>query len=81
MSSPQSVTERYVSNLIHYGRNKEFSIVAITEQESIHNGIVVGNFYSVSIRPALEPTTKSSYGATIARAVRHCLEDYGVTFR
>lgn len=80
-NAPQSVTERYISNLIHYGRNRDFAIASVTERENTHEGLVVGNFYTVNIRPINSPTGQASHGATLALAVRHCLQDHGVTFR
>lgn len=80
---PQAVTERYVSNLIHYGRNKEFDITAILRDITEVSGRVVGVFFHASIikMPITEDGKRTGVGATIAQAVRHALEQHGVTFR
>lgn len=83
-TSPQAVTERYVSNLISYGRNREFAILKITMHHAIANEEIVGEYFTVKLDryPFVEDTkpTEAS-GATIALAVRRCLEKHGVTFR
>lgn len=86
MTLPQSVTERYVSNLIHNGRNKEFDITTINRDITELQGRVIGVFYRVCIlNPHItEPSVVNKalgVGATIAQAVRHALELHGVTFR
>lgn len=82
-TQPQAVTERYVSNLIHNGRNKEFDIIAIERcfSKSADNE-VVGVYFVCVVELANDPTTfKSAPGASIAQAVRRALEKHGVTFR
>lgn len=81
-TTPQAVTERYVSNLIHYGRNKEFDIITIKREESFHDGQYVGCFFIATTVPTI-PGHGSHYGsgATISQAVRRSLEKHGVTFR
>lgn len=82
---PQAVTERYVSNLIHYGRNKEFDICSIQRQITEDDGVVVGVYFTVMIRLQIAPEGSAdkiiASGATISQAVRRALEKHGVTFR
>lgn len=80
---PQAVTERYVSNLIHYGRNKEFDIMNITQNNNMVGDEVVGVYYSVLItsHEAGQQPHQRANAATLALAVRRALEKHGVTFR
>lgn len=80
-TTPQAVTERYVSNLIHYGRNKEFDITHVTLKENVVEGVIVGYYFSVFIQQGNTAPMHNAVGATIAQAVRNCLIKYGVTFR
>jgi hypothetical protein len=78
---PQAVTERYVSNLIHYGRNKEFDITNITRNENKVGDEVTGYYFHVCIMNPVAETFRRSCAATIAQGVRNCLIKHGVTFR
>lgn len=78
-TSPQAVTERYISNLIHNGRNKEFDIEMITMKGNVVEGTQVGVYYTVRILS--KSNAEHGLGATITQAVRNCLLKYGVTFR
>lgn len=78
---PQAVTERYVSNLIHYGRNKEFDIEGIRKLYSKDDGQVVGIYFLAYVDTSIGGSTKEAPGATISQAVRRALEKHGVTFR
>jgi hypothetical protein len=79
---PQAVTERYVSNLIHYGRNKEFDIKQINRVNSLVDDEVVGVYFGCCIILGIEQTKEQwACGATISQAVRRALEKHGVTFR
>jgi hypothetical protein len=79
---PQAVTERYVSNLIHYGRNKEFDIELIEQKPNIVEDETVGVYFRVRIKStSAESLVQSAAAATIAQATRRCLEKHGVTFR
>lgn len=80
MNAPQAVTERYVSNLIHYGRNKEFNIIKIIRQENMVSGDLVGFYYETVIDSKFV-FNEIGRGATIAQAVRGALIKHGVTFR
>jgi ssDNA-binding replication factor A large subunit len=81
-TAPQQVTERYVSNLINYGRNREFEIVEINQQAAIAHDEVVGFYYEARTNTANgEVKGVAGRGATISQAVRRALEKHGVTFR
>lgn len=82
-TQPQAVTERYVSNLIHNGRNKEFDIINIDIHESkSNNEEVVGYYFEVLLRGVNGRVhQQTAAGATIAQATRRALEKHGVTFR
>lgn len=79
-NTPQQVTQRYISNLLHYGRNKEFDIISVDQKANVaEDATQVGVYYSVWIVNKTEG--KGAYGATLAQATRRCLEKHGVTFR
>lgn len=78
-TAPQQVTERYLSNLLHYGRNKEFDVEMITMKENIIEATQVGVYYTVRILS--KTSAENAVGATIAQAVRNGLTKHGVTFR
>lgn len=78
--SPQAVTERYVSNLIHNGRNREFDIRRIDQQENIVEEVEVGRYHRAFVMDT-KTETQVGVGATIAQAVRAALTKHGVTFR
>jgi hypothetical protein len=80
-TAPQAVTERYVSNLLHHGRNKEFDIVSIDRLEHMVQGTLVGYFWEVGIAPANSNEGRTGFGASIGQAVRDSLLKNGVTFR
>lgn len=82
-TTPQAVTERYVSNLINYGRNREFDIKVISQHDYIVHDTHVGVYYSTLITPIINSDGKgqSGVGATISQAVRNALTKHGVTFR
>lgn len=80
--TPQSVTERYVSNLLSNGQNKEYSINALRRQTTLVNEDFVGYHWVVTVESAtavVNPAAAS--GATPAQAIRRALEKLGVTFR
>jgi hypothetical protein len=89
MNPPTQVTERYLSNLLHYGRNKEFDIGQINRELSRTDDEekeIVGVFFTVRLihgsgLEATGATTKVASGATISQALRRALEKHGVTFR
>lgn len=82
---PQAVTERYISNLLHYGRNKDFDICEIKRQIHSVDARVVGVYFQAITLPAnlldVGLNRRVGVGATAAQAIRHCLEQHGVTFR
>lgn len=82
-TAPQQVTERYVSNLISNGRNKEFDITTIAIRDAYASGISnehIGYYFTATINGS-PGTTQCGAGATISQAVRRALEKHGVTFR
>lgn len=84
-TTPQAVTERYVTNLINYGRNREFDIASISRQITQKDGIVVGVYFDAILTCPDSGEeghkTQMASGATISQAVRRALEKHGVTFR
>jgi hypothetical protein len=80
-TTPQAVTERYVTNLINYGRNREFDIVDIRRLWSKVDGVNVGTYYEVFVEVSSSALSQRAVGATISQAVRRALEKHGVTFR
>jgi hypothetical protein len=82
MNPPTQVTERYLSNLLHYGRNKEFDIIELKRESNTVDGMNVGYFFRICVCPN-DPFGDPSraVGATISQALRRALEKHGVTFR
>ena len=78
-NAPKAITERYISNLIHNGRNREFDIDSVVMEEHVVETTVVGYFYRV--RLLAKTDAEVGVGATIAAAVRNALHKFGVTFR
>lgn len=76
---PQAVTERYVSNLIHLGSNKEFNLSKLTQQPSVVSGETVGHYYEAVV--GSQKDYQIGRGATVSQAVRRALIKHGVTFR
>lgn len=84
MNAPQSVTERYVSNLLHYGRNKEFDIDYIKKIDNVVEDENVGVYFVARVNVTNQnagPFGRMANGATIQQALRRALEKHGVTFR
>lgn len=79
MNPPQAVTQRYISNLIHNGRNKEFDIEMVTMKENIVDSTQVGAYFTV--RVLSKTGAESGVGATIQQAIQQALTKHGVTFR
>lgn len=82
-TQPQAVTQKYVSNLIYNGRNKEFDIDLVTRRSHFEGEEHVGYYFTVTVTRGEERpgTGQQASGATISQAVRRALEKYGVTFR
>lgn len=82
-TQPQAVTQKYVSNLIYNGRNKEFDIDLVTRRSHFEGKEHVGYYFTVTVTRGEERpgTGQQASGATISQAVRRALEKYGVTFR
>jgi hypothetical protein len=81
MNAPQSVTERYVSNLLHYGRNKEFDIASVNREIHTHDNICVSVYFTVIVIHGTTYKSEFAAGATVQQATRRALEKHGVTFR
>jgi hypothetical protein len=79
MNPPTQVTERYLSNLLHYGRNKEFDINFIKKFDNKIDDEIVGVYFTVRVDQGNNGLLAS--GATISQALRRALEKHGVTFR
>lgn len=79
---PQGVSKRYISNLLQYGRNREFDILKITIHDSIEDGYSVGRYFFVriDIANATDTSAKDAVGGTISQAVERALIKHGVTF-
>jgi hypothetical protein len=84
-TAPQAVTDRYVTNLINYGRNREFDIDSIARRKHEADDVVVGVYFEVSLLHTggedKGANRRLACGATISQAVRRALEKHGVTFR
>lgn len=80
MNPPQAVTERYVSNLIMNGRNKDFDVDTIIRRSNVDGGDHVGFFYTVAVVSTDNKNVAAS-APTIAGAIRLALERHNVTFR
>lgn len=78
-NAPQSVTQRYISNLIHNGRNKEFDIEMITMKEHVVESTTVGYYFTT--RVLSKTGAEHAHGATIQQAVHNALLKHGTTFR
>lgn len=82
-NAPQSVTQRYVTNLIRAGKNNVFHILSITRTIAVEDEVCVGHYYRVVIGAYEEPETMKSCaaGVTPGQALTRALEKFGVTFR
>lgn len=80
MTSPQSVTQRYLSNLIHNGRNHEFDIDILIRRSNMVDGTVCGYYFTAKVVSTADILFECS-GATPTQAIQRCLEKHGVTFR
>lgn len=78
---PQQVTERYVSNLLHNGQNKDFFIDQITRLAHQVGEDFIGSYYQIELIQHGKLKVETSNGATPAQALRRALEKHGVTFR
>lgn len=81
MNPPQSVTTRYVTNLLIHGQNDTFGLMSIKAEATIVGNANIGTHYIASVGVETEPDSKHGYGATPLAAVRRALECWGVTFR
>lgn len=79
MNTPQQVTSRYTSNLLHNGANKDFDIEHITRHANVQDGFACGFYFKVAVQHV--GTTSVALGATPEQGLRRALEQHGVTFR
>jgi ribosomal protein S6 len=80
-TAPQQVTERYVTNLINQGRNREFDVVDIRRLWNKVEGVNVGTYYEAYVELSSASHQENGFGATISQAVRNALIKHGVTLR
>lgn len=78
-NTPQQVTERYISNLLHHGQNREFNLEETSRHPHIVEGTVVGSYFQT--RVSSNESQAAGFGATIHAAVKQALAKLGVTFR
>lgn len=78
---PQSVTDRYVSNLLSAGINNEFRIDSIQCLPWVTEEVHCGHYFKATIMPLDRTDMITSVGPTIHQALRHTLSKAGVTFR
>lgn len=83
MSLPQNASNRYISNLLNKGRNDDFELIGLAQQNATHDGIVVGSYYNISLRRHSNPESDPGIaaGVTPSQAARRCMRKFGVTFR
>jgi hypothetical protein len=79
MIAPQSVTERYVSNLLRDGQNADFTITKLESTPVIIEGVHCGLFFTAHIDAMSAGIT--AVGPTPSSALRNALTKFGVTFR
>ena len=80
MNTPQAVTTRYATNLLHRGKNPDFEILLIDRRMSLIDEVCVGVYYEVTLRNK-QPITVLSCGTTPIQAVIRGLEKLEVTFK
>lgn len=76
---PQSITARYISNLLHDGQNKDFVLDSLQAISNLVEEVKVGHYYKAILMHLKD--TQIGIGATPAQAVQRSLEKFGVTFR
>lgn len=81
MNTPQAVTTRYATNLLHRGKNNEFKLLSIERQLSLIEDVCVGEYYEALVRESHTPQPVSGVGMTPIRAVMKALEKLNVTFK
>ena len=79
-TSPQAVTERYVSNLLRDGQNREFRITYVKFQHFVQEEVHCGGYYNVAIE-TLDLKPAIGFGPTPQASLRNALTKLGVTFR
>ena len=80
--TPQQVTPRYVTNLLIKGKNEDFELISLEHQQALHDNIVVGSYYNVTIRqPLPDHSSEIASGVTPHQALERALIKFGVSFR
>ena len=77
---PQSVTERYVTNLLHNGVNSEFRLDSLTCYPFCAEEQICGYYYKASVIPNVSDMVVG-VGPTPQAALKNALSKAGVTFR
>jgi hypothetical protein len=79
---PQQVTSRYVTNLLIHGHNDDFELISLEHQQALHDNIVVGSYYNVTVRqPLPDHSSEIASGVTPHQAIERVLAKFGVTYR
>lgn len=78
---PQNVTSRYLTNLLHEGRNADFDILLIEQKENIVEEQSCGYYYKAAVWCLSKQETVHVVGASPVVALRRALEKFGVTFK
>lgn len=81
-TAPQALTERYVTNLVNTGKNKDYTLIGTVRRSFVADEVLCGHYYDVTVANISdESVTQSASGATPTQAVRRALKKLGVTFR
>lgn len=82
-TSPQAVTERYVSNLLRDGQNAEFRLVNLQIRPWVVDEEACGWYYFCIVETVAGSAgpVKEAVGVTPVVALRNALTKLGVTFR
>lgn len=79
---PESVTDRYINNLIRRGKNDTYEIERIQRDIASVDNIPVGVYFSVALSVPMEDHRQIlAIGATPLAAIQRALEKDGVQLR
>ena len=80
--TPQQVTPRYITNLLVKGKNEDYELISLEHQNAMHDNIIVGSYYNITIRqPLPDHSSEIASGVTPHQAAERALTKFGVTFR
>jgi hypothetical protein len=79
-SLPQQVTIRYAGHLLRKGKNNQFTLLKLSQQESIQDDVILGNYYVATVYRRCHKV-ETAVGITPYQAVQRALSKHGVTFR